>query len=68
MPDGEVSDESDENYCNRRFQYMRVKKRHFWNRWRREYLADLREFHSESEKTVKGLLRRVMLSLCRRIM
>ena len=45
MPNGEVSDESDENYSNRRFQYLRVKKRHFWNRCRTEYLADLREFH-----------------------
>ena len=45
MPVGNDSDESEEGYCSRRFQYLSKKKQHFWNRWRREYLADLREFH-----------------------
>ena len=58
MPDGDVSGESEEGYCNRRFQYLSKKKQHFWNRWRREYLADLREFHRGIDKVVKGSLKR----------
>ena len=44
MSDGVVSDESDERYCSRWFQHSSTKKQHFWNRWRRVYLADSREF------------------------
>jgi len=29
----------------RRFRYLSVRLTHFWNRRRREYLANLREFH-----------------------
>ena len=37
---------TDENTdCNKRFRHLKEKKRHFWNRWRRDYLVDLREFH-----------------------
>ena len=28
-----------------RLRYLSSKKEHFWTRWRREYLADLREYH-----------------------
>jgi hypothetical protein len=49
MPDGVVSDESDEKYCSKQFQYLSKKKQHFWNRWRREYLADLRESHRKKD-------------------
>ena len=30
---------------SRRFLYLTKKLSHFWNRWRREYLTDLREYH-----------------------
>ena len=47
MPD-EVN-ESDVDYegtkINARFRYLAKKKAHFWNRWRKEYLVGLREFH-----------------------
>lgn len=30
---------------NSRFRYLNVKLAHFWNRWHKEYLTDLREHH-----------------------
>ena len=33
-----------------------MKKRHFWNRWRREYLADLREFHKGKRENSKRVV------------
>ena len=46
MPDDIIADDSeDESDCGKRFKYLTKKKEHFWNRWRREYLVDLREFH-----------------------
>ena len=40
-PDDVVS----EAQCSARFKYLSTRLSHFWNRWRREYLANLREFH-----------------------
>ena len=36
---------------NKRFSYLSRKLGHFWNRWRTEYLIDLREAHRESNKS-----------------
>ena len=40
---------SEEEECvpsaNKRFHYLSKVRDHFWNRWRREYLTDLREYH-----------------------
>ena len=40
-PDDVVS----EAQWSARFKYLSTRLSHFWNRWRREYLANLREFH-----------------------
>ena len=40
-PDDVVS----EAQCSERFKYLSTRLNHFWNRWRNEYLANLREFH-----------------------
>lgn len=36
---------SEQDSCRKRFQNMSLKLAHFWERWRREYLTDLREYH-----------------------
>lgn len=52
MPDDMIGEESeDETNCGRRFRYVTKKKEHFWNRWRKEYLVGLREFHREKNKS-----------------
>ena len=33
-----------------RFRYLTTRLTHFWNRWRKEYLASLREFHKCNAK------------------
>ena len=33
---------------SKRFAYLTTKLSHFWNRWRKEYLCDLRETHNSS--------------------
>jgi len=48
LPDetGNTSDEEDEvGNVVKRYRYMARKRMHFWNRWRKEYLTDLREHH-----------------------
>ena len=45
VPDEIVENEEGESRYTRRFRYLSVRLAHFWNRWRREYLTDLREFH-----------------------
>ncbi|XP_046854266.1 uncharacterized protein LOC124447403 [Xenia sp. Carnegie-2017] len=59
MPD-EVSgeEESDEGYCKKRYQYLSKKKMHFWNRWRKEYLVDLREFHRKDKDNTNRVVQR----------
>ena len=51
MPD-EVCDEEEEgeNGFLKRFRYLAKKRLHFWNRWRREYLTDLREYHKHGKR------------------
>lgn len=46
MPDEIIEEEEEcESRYTRRFRYLSVRLAHFWNRWRREYLTDLREYH-----------------------
>ena len=47
MPDEivEPDDAASQDGCTARFRYLSTRLAHFWNRWRREYLANLREFH-----------------------
>ncbi|XP_044171892.1 uncharacterized protein LOC122956294 [Acropora millepora] len=40
-PDDALNHES----SSARFKYLSTKLAHFWNRWRKEYLVNLREFH-----------------------
>ena len=48
----EIDHEDDVDNLSRRFLYLTKKLSHFWNRWRKEYLTDLREFHKmQSRKT-----------------
>ncbi|XP_028416132.1 uncharacterized protein LOC114539721 [Dendronephthya gigantea] len=58
MPDGVVGEESDEEYCSKRFRYLCRKKQHFWNRWRKEYLTDLREFHRGNQEDSKRVVKK----------
>ena len=52
VPDEIVEDEEEgESRYTRRFRYLSVRLAHFWNRWRREYLTDLREFHRTKVST-----------------
>ena len=41
----EPDDVVNEDQCSARFKYLSTQLNHFWNRWRREYLANLREVH-----------------------
>lgn len=47
LPDEVIEPEDvvGEAECSTRFKYLSTRLSHFWNRWRREYLASLREFH-----------------------
>ena len=38
-------DNVDNDKIHKRFLYLTRKLNHFWNRWRKEYVTDLREFH-----------------------
>ena len=55
MPD-EVKDEDDvsESGLIRRYRYLARLKKHFWNRWQKEYLVDLREHHRRTGKDEKS--------------
>ena len=51
--DSEVEPDNDEGKLSKRFLYLTKLLTHFWNRWRREYMTDLREYHKLSDcKTV----------------
>ena len=41
----EPDDVINEDQCSTRFKYLSTRLNHFWNRWRREYLANLREYY-----------------------
>ena len=45
LPD-EPDDVVSEAQCLERFKYLSTRLNQFWDRWRNEYLANLREFHS----------------------
>ena len=47
LPDevAEPDDAINIDNCSARFKYFSTRLSHFWNRWRKEYLANLREFH-----------------------
>ena len=51
LVDNEDCEESNTNTICKRFLYLSRKLTHFWNRWRREYLKDLRETHSQQKKS-----------------
>ena len=44
IPD-DVQDEENETSIQKRHRYLANRRRHFWNRWRNEYLINLREHH-----------------------
>ncbi len=51
-------DESDnelQSNMTKRFSYLSRKLNHFWNRWRKEYLVDLREFHKQTDARVANI-------------
>ena len=41
----DVSDTGKEGKCQERFVYLTKQLAHFWERWRKEYLTNLRETH-----------------------
>ena len=44
IPD-DVKDDEDETSLDKRYRYLANRRRHFWRRWKTEYLVDLREHH-----------------------
>ncbi|XP_068749239.1 uncharacterized protein [Montipora capricornis] len=61
--------EESETSLLRRFRYLARMRTHFWNRWRKEYLTDLREHHrSKKESHVKVNISDVFLFWCMRTM
>ena len=62
LPDPTVTDEEDPDYepsagdLSRRMQHLRKTFDQFWDRWKREYLQELREQHT-SESTQSGIRR-----------
>ena len=42
-----VSEEDCHSMLSKRFVYLSRKLTHFWNRWRKDYLINLREFHKQ---------------------
>lgn len=54
LPDENIEEaEENETSCSRRFRHVTLRLAHFWNRWRKEYLTDLREFHKAKENRNK---------------
>ena len=53
IPDYAVEDDVTDSKLLKRLTYLARKKDHFWNRWRREYLADLREYQ-KGNKQING--------------
>ena len=45
IPDEELEDDVAEGKYLARLRYLAKLKEHFWSRWRKEYLTDLREYH-----------------------
>ena len=58
IPDDIVIEEEKENevvILSRRHRYISVILSHFWNRWKREYVVELREHHREPRINYKNL-------------
>lgn len=53
IPDGKLKidddDDNDAQHYLSRHRFLARTRTHFWNRWKREYLADLREYHKGNE-------------------
>lgn len=49
-------EEESETGFLRRFRYLARLRIHFWNRWRKEYLADLREHHRSKEEGLSKVI------------
>ena len=58
IPDDIVIEEKKENevvILSRRHRYISVILSHFWSRWKREYVEELREHHREPRSNSKDL-------------
>lgn len=59
LPDNVIEeDDWKEDDSKKRFKYLSVKLAHFWLRWQREYLADLREFHKVKRLDKRPILKK----------
>ena len=63
LPDEVCNEEEGEMEYLRKFRYLTRERLHFWNRWRREYVTDLREYHrnGKCEAAVKLKVGEVVL-------
>ena len=52
LPDSSIPDDPDYSPegLTRRLSHLSLVMKHFWNRWKKEYLLELREFHRSCEK------------------
>ena len=50
MPYPSIQDEDEDSSkgLNKRMKYLSIKLEHFWKRWRKEYLTELREHHKRN--------------------
>jgi len=56
IPD-DIKDEEDEKDIYKRLRYIANKRKHYWKRWQREYLLDLREHHKKINKKGSRLVK-----------
>ena len=45
LPDAEVDSADEDTDEGKRMKYIRTRQQHLWNRWEKEYLTNLREYH-----------------------
>ena len=50
LSDKEVDSEEEETDEGKRMKYIRTRQSYLWNRWEREYLTNLREYHEMRSK------------------
>ena len=50
LPDGETDSEEEETDQGKHMKYIQMRQSHLWNRWEREYLTNLREYHEMRSK------------------
>lgn len=69
LPDeaDEPDDAMNSNNLSTRFTHLTTRLTHFWNRWLKEYLADLREFHKVPLRVKRGWPQWGKQLLCTRI-